>query len=65
MSDVMQSLSGDGKIGESLRSEGERGTNCVGQGFLPVLSEDDKRLEHDSFHPPQTEYTGDPQEAQN
>ena len=49
---------------ENLRQK-RRETDCVGHGFLPVLSDDERRLVHDSFHPPQIEYTREPQEAQN
>ena len=66
MSDIMESFPGQGQSWENLRNkEGRRETDCVGQGFLPVLSDDDRRLVHVSFHPPQTEHTSDPQEAQN
>ena len=61
----MQSFPGESKVGESLNAKSERETDRVGQGVLPVLSDVDKRLVHDSFHPPQTEYTAEPQEAQN
>jgi hypothetical protein len=49
---------------ENLQQK-RRETDCVGHGFLPVLSDDERRLVHDSFHPPQIEYTCEPQEAQN
>lgn len=61
----MQPFSDEDKVGESLNAKRERETDRVGQGLLPVLSDDDRRLIHDSFHPPQTEYTGEPQDAQN
>jgi len=64
MGDVMQSFPGEEQSWRTCDKR-VRGTDCVGQGFLPVLSDDDRRLVHDSFHPPQTEYTGEPQEAQN
>ncbi len=74
MGDVMQPFPGEDKVGESLNAKRERererererdGPRGTIEGFLPVLPDDDKRLVHDSFHPPQTEYTAEPQEAQN
>jgi len=65
MGDIMQSL--PDKSGDRRRTYNKkrRETNCVGHGFLPVSSDDERRLVHDSFHPPQIEYTREPQEAQN
>jgi hypothetical protein len=64
MGDIMQSLPGERPSWRTCKTRrGE--TDCVRQGFLPVLSDVDRRLEQDRFHPPQTAYTGEPQEAQN
>lgn len=65
MDNIMQSFPDNKRwCRRTCNKKGGR-TDCVEHGFLPVLSDDERRLAHDSFHPPQTEYTCEPQEAQN